>query len=125
MALQIQQLECLGVETIRVWRFFRVFRAVRAWWVRTMWTDATRAIFVLQLAPAPTLAVQCAAAGVMLCAGCRTPLRLPAVPLEGVYGSTAFGCGVCHAYYYLTIDDADADPRFTEIRRRLVEKGSR
>ncbi len=123
--LQVRHLECLGAETIRVWRFFRVFRAVRQWWLRTMWKDATRALYVVQVAPIPSLADQCAASGAMLCVSCRTPLRLPTIPRDGVFGTTAFGCGVCHAYYFMTTEETVDDGRYVEIRRRLAEKGSR
>lgn len=121
--LRVRRLDCLGAETIRVWRFFRLFQAVRRCWIRYAWKDATRALYLVQLAPTPSLADQCAAAGAMLCVSCRTPLRLPRIPSEGVFGTTAFGCGACHAYYFLTSDDTVDEARYDEIRRRLAEKG--
>lgn len=122
--LQVQAIECLGTERIRVWRFFRLFRAVRQLWLRLCWRDAVRALFVLQLPVAPPLAVQCARARALHCLTCGLTIPLPRIPPTLLVGTTTFGCAGCHAYYYLTTaPDVVHDPRYAELRATLAERG--
>jgi hypothetical protein len=124
--LAVQSVSCLGAETIRVWRFYRLFTAIRRWWLRLTWRETTRAIFVLQLADRPSLQAQCAAATAMPCLACRTAIALPIIPADLLVSTTAFGCGVCHAYYYVSTDHrAAAEPRYDDLRAQLAHRSQR
>lgn len=121
--LDVERLEILGAERIRVWRFFRLFRAIERVWQRWFWRDADRAHFLLEISEASRpLVDQCRDAR-FGCVQCGAPLSVPRPPADRAIGRLTFGCARCHAYYYL--DAAPNEHVYEHIREQLMAKAAR
>jgi hypothetical protein len=114
----LTDVEVLGAETIRVWRWFRLRRWLRRWWLRVTWKPVVAKHILLRVdAGRGSLQSQCR--GSLPCVTCGSAIRLPAIP-DGTYTATTFGCARCHSYFY--VDTAPNLARYDTIRRQLAEK---
>lgn len=121
MSLQIAGIDVLGTERIRVWRWFRLFRAIKRAWQRLILVDCDRRLVVVHIDTAQqSLPEQCRSSA-MPCVTCGRLMGLPNMP-SNQYSRTTFECASCHTYYFL---DTQENPEvYDELRRKLAQKAA-